>query len=72
MSEDRRHMSDEKQKDLYKQAWKELLNEVVQEFGWWSLKAIGVLLIGAVIYFILTSQGWIAPPEIHPTIQQSK
>ena len=71
MLEERRHMNDEKQKEIYKQAWKELINEVVQEFGWWSLKFIAVLLIGALIYFILTNQGWIAP-ETHQVVQTGK
>ena len=67
--EERRHMNDEKQKELYKQAWKELLDEYVLKFGWFSIATITLLIIGALVYFVLTNQGWIAP-ETHAVVQQ--
>ncbi len=61
-----RHETDEeKQIRIYKTAWKELLGEYVQKFGWFSLSVIGVATIGALIWFVLISQGWVAPEHVN-------
>ena len=49
---------DRHQIEVYKTAWKEMISEYVQKFGWFSISTLGVLLIGAIIYFILIHNGW--------------
>ena len=51
--------TDEHQKEIYKEAWKELIGEYVQKFGWFSISTMALLLIGALLYFILTHSGWV-------------
>lgn len=41
-----------------KEGVKELTREYVQQFGYFSLKVLGVAGIGALITFILTMEGW--------------
>lgn len=51
-------MEDSAQREIVKQAVKELLAEYAKSFGWWSLRYIGVALIGALVLFILYANGW--------------
>lgn len=48
----------EAQKDLIKEAIKEWLSEQVTEFGWWTLKTIGIAAFAGLVYLALISQGW--------------
>ncbi|MBN50001.1 MAG: hypothetical protein CMN85_10700 [Spongiibacteraceae bacterium] len=41
-----------------KEGVKELMGDYVREFGWFSLRVLGVASIGAVITFILMMDGW--------------
>ena len=45
--------------DATKAAFKEMVREAMAEFGRWSLKTLGVLLIGAVIVFVLWANGYV-------------
>lgn len=45
-------------KDALKEALKEWLNEKLSELGMWSFKTIAVAGLGALVYFILTMNGW--------------
>lgn len=51
-------MSDEETKILLKQALKEWLDEKISEFGWFALKTIGALAFAALVYFMLSMNGW--------------
>ena len=56
---DRRRREDKQIiKEAFKEAAKEWLQEVYVSFGKWSLRTIGALLIVAMLYFILTMNGW--------------
>lgn len=55
---------DRHQIELYKQAWKETIDEYVQKFGWFSISTLAVLLLGTLIYIILVHQGWTAPSHL--------
>ena len=44
--------------DATKTAVKELIDEYVQIFGWWSLKTVAVALVGAGLIAILWAEGW--------------
>lgn len=48
-------------KEAFKAAMKEYLEEAVRKFGVWSIKTLGGLLVGALVYFVLTANGWKAP-----------
>lgn len=39
-------------------AIKEWLDEKFAEFGWWSAKALAALVFAALIYFVLSQNGW--------------
>lgn len=71
---DRRDLDDRKKfiKDTMKEGLKEWLDEKINIFGRWSLRSIGAALIVALIYFVLTINGWshlpAAPPP--PTTRQ--
>ena len=45
------NLSENEQKELFKNALKEWLDEKVAEFGWWSLKSLGMVVIAAVVAF---------------------
>lgn len=47
------------QKKLFKEAYKELLQEFAAKFGWWAGKVIALAITGAVIYFVLSMSGWV-------------
>lgn len=51
-------MSDETTKAVLKEAFKEWLDAKLAEFGWWSIKTLGLLLFGGVVWLALASQGW--------------
>jgi hypothetical protein len=63
---DKRDHDDRKQfiKDAMKEAMKEWLDEKIMSFGKWSLRAIGAAIIVALVYFILTVNGWSHTPGI--------
>lgn len=48
----------DEQKQLIKEAIKEWCDEQFALFGKWSLRAIAAAALGAIGYFILTTQGW--------------
>jgi len=60
MSEDRRDAQDRKQfiKDAMKEAFKEYLEEKTTQFGRWSMRTIAAALVVALIYFVLSINGW--------------
>jgi hypothetical protein len=51
-------MSEEPTKAALKEAFKEWMDAKLAEFGWWSIKTIGMLLLCGVIWLALTSSGW--------------
>lgn len=55
----------DRQKELYKQAHKEMINEWLNEkfsqFGKWSAAALGAMFAAAVLYFTLWAHGWKHP-----------
>lgn len=48
----------QEQKDLFKEALKEWLDEKAAQFGKWTIKYLVRALFGAAIYFVAT-HGWI-------------
>ncbi len=48
----------DEQKSILKEALKEWLNEKFSEFGKWSLGALAAAFFYAVVYFILSTEGW--------------
>lgn len=55
----------DRQKELYKEAHKEMINEWLEEkfsqFGKWSAAAFGAMIAAAVLYFTLWAHGWKHP-----------
>lgn len=51
-------MADAQQRQLIKDAIKELLGEYVNTFGWWSTRTLALLVLGAAIMFVLQVNGW--------------
>lgn len=49
------------QKEVVKEAIKEWLNEKATQFGWFSLKTIGYVVIAGVGYAWLVTHGWSLP-----------
>jgi hypothetical protein len=45
-------------KEALKEAIKEWLDEQFTHFGKWSMSGIAALALAALLYFILTNQGW--------------
>jgi hypothetical protein len=45
-------------KTLVKEAIKEWLDEQSVKVGRWSARFIGLSVLGALAYFVLTTQGW--------------
>lgn len=45
--------------DATKEAFKEMVREAITEFGKWSLKTLGVLLVGSLIVFVLWANGYV-------------
>lgn len=48
-------------KKVVLEAIKEWMSERVREFGWLSLKTLGYLAFGVLIYFALVTKGWTPP-----------
>jgi hypothetical protein len=51
-------MTPDETKDALKEALKEWLDEKFAAVGRWSVSGIVVAALGALAYFILTSNGW--------------
>ena len=51
-------MTDETTKEALKEALKEWLDDRVKELGYWSIRTVTVLALGALTYFILSMNGW--------------
>jgi len=45
-------------KQALKDALKEWLDERVADVGWWSVRTLTLLGLGALVYFILQTNGW--------------
>jgi hypothetical protein len=45
-------------KDAVKEGFKEWLDEQVLKVGWWTVRVFAVALVGALVYLILKSQGY--------------
>lgn len=52
-------MKEEEIKAALKEAIKEWMDEKFAEFGKWSFRGIFIAALGALTYFILTTNGWI-------------
>lgn len=48
-------------KEALKEALREWLDDKFMQFGKWSFFGLGALILSAVIYFILRTQGWTPP-----------
>lgn len=67
---DRRDQDERKKfiKEAMKEAFKEYVDEKVRQFGKWSLRTIAVAVLAALLYFILSINGWQhVPPAAHGT-----
>ena len=64
--DERRNMEDRKKfiKDAMKEAFKEYLEEKTAQFGKWSLRTIFAAVLVALIYFVLTINGWQHVPAV--------
>jgi hypothetical protein len=51
-------MTEDDIKDALKDALKEWLDEKFAQFGKWSLTAFSLLAFTALVYFVLTMNGW--------------
>jgi len=64
----------EEHKELMKQAIKEAarewLDDVYRTFGKWGLRAVGAAFVVALLYFILTLNGWSHVPSL-PTVEHT-
>lgn len=49
---------DDRIKQLFKEAFKEWLDEKFLQFGKWSFRTISLLVFSAVVYFVLQMNGW--------------
>lgn len=73
MTDDRRRAEDKALiKEAIKEAVKEWLQEVYASFGKWSIRGIGAALIVALLYFILTMNGWSHAPSISHAVDMAK
>lgn len=45
-------------KAAFKAAAKEYMEESVTIFGWWSLRALGGVIVIGLLYFLLSVMGW--------------
>ncbi len=45
-------------KEALKEAFKEYMDEKIQSFGKWSLRTLAAAIIMALLYFLLTINGW--------------
>ena len=63
---ERRNMEERKRfiKDAMKEAFKEYLEEKTSQFGKWSLRTIFAAVLVALIYFVLTINGWQHVPAV--------
>lgn len=51
-------LDEQEQKRLFKEALTEWLNAKFAEFGWYSVKTIGLVTFGVILYLYLISHGW--------------
>lgn len=68
----RRNEDKELLKEAFKEAAREWLDDVYRAFGKWSLRAAGAALIVALLYFILTMNGWSHNVGISHAVEVSK
>lgn len=54
-------MSSQDEKEILKEALQEWMDGKFASFGRWSFYTLATLAFGAVIYFILITNGWKAP-----------
>ncbi len=45
------------------EAIKEWMDDKIREFGWLSLKTLGAVAFGALVYLAMVSKGW-TPPNL--------
>lgn len=66
MTESRRHDEERRDaearkrfmKDAFKEAIREYLDEKTRLFGKWSLRSLSIAVIVALLYFVLSINGW--------------
>lgn len=52
-------MDNKEQKEIFKQAVKEWMDENYLKVGKYTVNAIGVLIVAGLIYFLLWTQGYV-------------
>lgn len=50
-------------KDALKEGLKEWLNEKIQDVGLWTIRAFFAACLVALVYFVLTMNGWKGPTK---------
>ncbi len=51
-------IDEEEQKRLFKEALTEWMNAKFAEFGWYSVKTLGLITFGVLLYLYLVTNGW--------------
>jgi hypothetical protein len=54
-------MTPDEQKELYKQAIKEWMDETASEIGWWFLRTMAMGAVAYIIYFWVMVRGYRFP-----------
>lgn len=53
--------ADEAMKKVVLEAIQEWMSDRIREFGWLSLKTLGYVAFGVLVYFAMVTKGWTPP-----------